>query len=158
MRIRHTLHIGVILLLSAGLSAAKTRTTKHSSHPSAGRATRTPHKASSKGPRRGAWKRHGQQEIRDDRASEIQTALIREKYLDGTPTGQWDSRTKQAMIRYQADHGWQTKVTPDSRAIIKLGLGPSHSQDMRPVSSTFGGVTPSASVAAAASGSNRYGR
>jgi hypothetical protein len=28
------------------------------------------------------------------------------------------------MLKYQADHGWQTKLTPDSRAIIKLGLGP----------------------------------
>ena len=158
MRIRHTLHIGVILLLSAGLSAAKTRTTKHSSHPSAGRATRTPHKASSKGPRRGAWKRHGQQEIRDDRASEIQTALIREKYLDGTPTGQWDSRTKQAMIRYQADHGWQTKVTPDSRAIIKLGLGPSHTQDIRPTGTPVSAAVGAAVVTPGSAGNSRYKR
>ncbi len=158
MRIRHTLNIGVILLLLAGLCAAKTRTTKHSSHPSKGHATKTSHKASSKHTRRGAWKRHGQQEIKDDRASEIQAALIREKYLDGTPSGQWDSRTQQAMARYQADHGWQSKVTPDSRAIIKLGLGPSHSQDMRPVSSPVDGTTTSSSVASGTSSGDRYKR
>jgi len=62
-----------------------------------------------------------------ERAREIQTALIREKYLSGEPTGVWDSRTQEAITRYQADHGWQTKVTPDSRALIKLGLGPNYS-------------------------------
>jgi hypothetical protein len=30
------------------------------------------------------------------------------------------------MTRYQADHGWQTKTLPDSRALIQLGLGPDH--------------------------------
>jgi hypothetical protein len=53
--------------------------------------------------------------------------LIREKYLSGEPTGVWDSRTQDAITKYQADHGWQTKVTPDSRALIKLGLGPNYS-------------------------------
>lgn len=76
--------------------------------------------------RKGAWKRHGQQGIQPERAREIQEALIREKYLTGEPTGQWDARTKDAMTRYQADHGWQTKVTPDSRALIQLGLGPKY--------------------------------
>ncbi len=30
------------------------------------------------------------------------------------------------MKKYQGDHGWPTKITPDSRALIKLGLGPSN--------------------------------
>ena len=51
---------------------------------------------------------------------------MREKYLDGEPTGHWDDRSKAAMLKYQQDNGWQTKVVPDSRAIIKLGLGPSN--------------------------------
>ncbi len=29
------------------------------------------------------------------------------------------------MQKFQEDNGWQTKLIPDSRAIIKLGLGPS---------------------------------
>jgi len=61
------------------------------------------------------------------RATEIQTALIRKGYLSGAPTGVWDSATQTAMQKYQADHGWQTKLTPDARAIIKLGLGSSTS-------------------------------
>lgn len=77
--------------------------------------------------RRGAWKRHGQQQIQPERASAIQQALIREKYLSGEPNGEWDARTQAAMSRYQTDNGWQSKITPDSRALIKLGLGPDYS-------------------------------
>jgi peptidoglycan hydrolase-like protein with peptidoglycan-binding domain len=82
--------------------------------------------------RRAAWKRHGQQVIATDRAREIQAALIREKYLEGQPTGLWDARTTAAMRKFQADQGWQSKVVPDSRALIKLGLGPSHENDLNP--------------------------
>lgn len=79
------------------------------------------------GKRRGAWKRKGQQAIKPERALEIQQALIREHYLSGEPTGAWDSRTQAALVKFQADNGWQTKVVPDSRALIKLGLGPNYS-------------------------------
>jgi peptidoglycan hydrolase-like protein with peptidoglycan-binding domain len=78
------------------------------------------------------WKRHGQQQIGGDRAREIQEALIREHYLDGQPTGVWDTRTTAAMRKFQADQGWQSKVIPDSRALIKLGLGPNHENDLNP--------------------------
>ena len=61
---------------------------------------------------------------------EIQQALIREKYLTGEPTGTWDARTQAALVKYQADNGWQTKVVPDSRALIKLGLGPNYSAEL----------------------------
>jgi peptidoglycan hydrolase-like protein with peptidoglycan-binding domain len=67
----------------------------------------------------------GQRGIAPERATEIQNALIRENYLSGSASGQWDAQTEAAMQKYQADHGWQTKLTPDSRALIKLGLGPS---------------------------------
>ena len=66
----------------------------------------------------------GQRQIDPDRAREIQSALIREKYLTGEPNGDWNQESQQAMQRYQADHHWQTKIIPDSRALISLGLGP----------------------------------
>jgi hypothetical protein len=66
----------------------------------------------------------GQRGIDPQRATEIQNALIREHYLSGPASGEWDSTTEAAMQKYQSDHGWQTKLTPDSRALIKLGLGP----------------------------------
>ena len=69
---------------------------------------------------------HGQQSIDPQRATQIQQALIREHYLTGDPSGQWDAATQAAMVKFQADNGWQTKLAPDSRALIKLGLGPDH--------------------------------
>ncbi len=59
-----------------------------------------------------------------ERATQIQTALIKQGYLTGEPTGTWDAQSISAMQKMQADNGWQSKVTPDSRALIKLGLGP----------------------------------
>jgi hypothetical protein len=75
---------------------------------------------------------HGQHNIDEDRTREIQTALIREHYLNGEPNGVWDQSSKDAMLKYQADNGWQTKITPDSRALIKLGLGPDHKGLLNP--------------------------
>jgi hypothetical protein len=96
-----------------------------------------------KGSRQVAKKR-GQQAIDSARAQEIQTALIREHYMQGEPSGTWDSATQAAMQRYQADHGWQSKTTPDSRALIKLGLGPSPDHLLNPESAM---TTPSGSAA-----------
>jgi hypothetical protein len=79
-------------------------------------------------------KKRGQQAIDSDRARQIQTALIREHYMQGEPSGTWDSATQAAMQRYQADQGWQSKTTPDARALIKLGLGPSHDHLLNPES------------------------
>lgn len=59
-----------------------------------------------------------------ERAIQIQTSLIKQGYLTGEPTGTWDAQSVAAMQKLQADNGWQTKITPDSRALIKLGLGP----------------------------------
>jgi hypothetical protein len=62
--------------------------------------------------------------IDSERATQIQSALIKQGYLNGQPSGTWDSRTVAAMQKLQADNGWQTKLTPDARALNKLGLGP----------------------------------
>ena len=79
-------------------------------------------------------KLRGQQKIDSDRAQQIQTALIREHYLRGEATGTWDSASEEAMRRYQTDNGWQNKTVPDSRALIKLGLGPSKDHLLNPES------------------------
>jgi peptidoglycan hydrolase-like protein with peptidoglycan-binding domain len=88
---------------------------------------------------------HGQQSIDSERVTQIQAALIREHYLTGDATGQWDSTTEAAMQKYQADQGWQTKLMPDSRAIKKLGLGPDYSGAINAKNSTFADP-PSAST------------
>lgn len=114
----------LLVLVRPGLAVARKSATAASSHS----------KHHVRRARKGAWKHHGQQKIDSDRAREIQTALIREKYLDGEPSGAWDPQTKAAMTRYQADHGWQTKMLPDSRALIALGLGPKHENLLNPES------------------------
>jgi hypothetical protein len=76
----------------------------------------------------------GQQKIDSERAKSIQEALIREHYLSGEATGTWNQSSEEAMRRYQADHGWQSKTVPDSRALIKLGLGPSNDHLLNPES------------------------
>src|SRR5579875_2125672 len=71
-----------------------------------------------------ATKPAGQRTIDSARTREIQQALIDRNYLPGQPSGEWDSETEAAMMKFQSDNGWQTKLMPDSRALIKLGLGP----------------------------------
>ncbi len=92
------------------------------------------HSTTSKGKksRKSAANRHGQQKIDPQRTLEIQQALIREHYLTGKPSGVWNDETQQAMQRYQADNNWQSKTTPDARALIKLGLGPDHEHLLNP--------------------------
>ena len=111
------------LIVAVALSA--TPALAHRTHraPTAGHA-KSSHKA-----KKSTHVVQGQRGIDPDRAKEIQTALVREHYMTGTPSGQWDGDTEAAMQKYQADHGWQTKLIPDSRAIITLGLGPSHKTD-----------------------------
>src|SRR5271157_3259619 len=104
-------------------------TTKHSA--SSTSAQKSKSSRGRKGSKQVARKR-GQQAIDSERAREIQTALIREHYMQGEPSGSWDAATQEAMQRYQADQGWQSKTTPDSRALIKLGLGPRHDHLLNP--------------------------
>jgi hypothetical protein len=139
LAIKKLLLLSTVLVLCAGYAPAQQKppgkAVKHHRH----------------GKRRGAWKKKGQQAIKADRATEIQQALIRAHYLIGEPSGVWDTRTQAALVKYQADNGWQTKVVPDSRALIKLGLGPNYSSQMLnpPASST-----PAAATSAASRGLN----
>ena len=158
MRTRNLLTIGAVLIFFAGLGQAKTHHTQSNSKSAPVRHTSVHHSAKGSSHHRtrpGAWKHHGQQGIQGDRAAEIQQALIRENYLDGSPSGAWDSRTQQAMARFQADHGWQAKVTPDSRALIKLGLGPSHDKDIVNLDSVSSPTETSSSSPAASNSIRR---
>ncbi len=87
----------------------------------------------------------GQRVMDSSRATEIQQALIQAHYLSGSPTGQWDADTQAAMVKYQTDNGWQSKITPDSRALIKLGLGPK--QDAGEYASRPAGIAETSSGA-----------
>ena len=76
----------------------------------------------------------GQEKIDAERAQQIQEALIRAHYLNGEANGTWNQASEDAMRKYQADHGWQSKTVPDSRALISLGLGPSKDHLLNPES------------------------
>ena len=105
-------------------------------------AQRTSAKSKSRRHRKTSSRKHGQQRIDTERAREIQEALIREHYLTGDATGVWNDATQKAMQHYQADNGWQTKTTPDARALIKLGLGPDRQHLLNPESAmTMGSQT-----------------
>jgi len=126
-------------LLSAAVaqddSTKKSASPNSSTHKSTSAATKSSNKASSSKKRRKKSARvRGQQKIDSERAQAIQEALIREHYLSGTATGKWNQASEEAMRRYQADNGWQSKTVPDSRALIKLGLGPSKDQLLNPES------------------------
>lgn len=124
------------MVLAAAATATTTTTTPKSTKSS--RSSSNSHKSSSSSSHRSSKSSgskskkkssaratsHGQHGIDEERTSEIQLALIREHYLTGEPTGQWDQSTKEALTRFQAENGWQTKSLPDARALIKLGLGP----------------------------------
>ena len=120
-------------------TAKKTSPKPHSTKPSSAGTSKSSGKtttASSKkhSSRKKSAKARGQQKIDSERAQSIQEALIREHYLTGDATGTWNQASEEAMRRYQADHGWQSKTVPDSRALISLGLGPSKDHLLNPES------------------------
>jgi hypothetical protein len=130
--------IGALLLSCLVAAVGPLRAQTNSS------ATTTPHKK--KKSRKKVSSRHGQQKIDPQRAREIQEALIREHYLTGKASGVWDDTSEKAMQKYQADNGWQSKTTPDSRALIKLGLGPDHQHLLNPESAMTAQPAPAQST------------
>lgn len=119
---------GVTSATTTSASASKSKSKHFSSKTHTASASKTHSKHSTKT----VAKAHGQRGIDEERTREIQSALIQHHYLTGEPSGVWDQSTKEALTKYQADNGWQTKLTPDSRALIKLGLGPDHKGLLNP--------------------------
>jgi len=141
MSIHKTCITATFLVLLLTITASAKTTTKHSSSAKSSShhaSTHTTASASKHGSKHSSKMKtasarsHGQHVIGGDRTREIQSALIREHYLTGEPSGTWDAETKDAMMRYQSANGWQTKSMPDSRALIKLGLGPDRKNLLNP--------------------------
>ena len=125
---------------------------QHSSNTTARSATSTKskklstHAAAHKGKKSRKTSHRGQQKIDGDRTLQIQQALIKQHYLSGEASGKWDASTEDALRRYQGDNGWQNKTVPDSRALIKLGLGPSHDHLLNPESAMTTAPEPHSSA------------
>ncbi len=111
MRLGHLLLLSSLLIGSTVPAVALTRAHRGPTSPRIGKRSKS--------------RLQSQKTIDDERATQIQSALIRAGYLTGEPSGHWDAQTQAAMEKLQAANGWQTKLVPDSRALIKLGLGPS---------------------------------
>lgn len=129
--------VGGIALAATGKPADKTPSKSKATHTT--EAHKSTHKTShtrrhSSRRRKASWRYRGQQRIAPERAEQIQKALIKANYLHGDPSGKWDEATEKAMQKYQSDHNWQTKIIPDSRALISLGLGPDQEHLLNPKS------------------------
>lgn len=129
----------VALLLVALFALAPATASAKKRHPASKRSVSHSKSSPTKGKgrhsrSRGNWRHRGQQKVDARRTQEIQEALVRSRYLEGEPSGVWNAQTEDALRRYQAANGWQSKVVPDSRALIKLGLGPSDKKLINPES------------------------
>ncbi len=137
--------VAVTALLSATLAfAGTTSSEKPSPNPPAKVQNTSHHAHHSKTARKGRVR--GQKAIDGDRVRQIQEALIREHYLKGEPSGKWDATTQAALHRYQSDQGWQSKTVPDSRALIRLGLGPDSGHLLNPESAMTMSAAPATST------------
>jgi Putative peptidoglycan binding domain len=115
------------LLLSAP-AAATTSTKKKPTLKKTTSASHSHKKSKKTSKARNPPRKRGQQAIDSQRTTEIQQALVQSGYLKSDHvSGKLDDTTKLALTKMQADHGWQTKIVPDSRALIQLGLGPDQS-------------------------------
>ena len=130
MRLSHPLPVAASLLLLCPVAFATVRAHRHSSTHPIVRRTAAAHSAHAS--RLSDRPTYG---MSSERATEIQSALIQHGYLTGEPTGTWDASSFAAMQKMQSDNGWQTKLVPDSRALIKLGLGPNSTATAAPSTS-----------------------
>ncbi len=108
-------------------SSSRQSSHKASARTSQARSTRRPatRQASSKA-RRAAAERRRRAQLRPspERIQEIQQALAQAGYLNAQPSGRWDEQTREAIRRYQSDHGFPVTGLPEAKSLMKLGLGP----------------------------------
>ena len=106
-------------------------TKKQTTHQTPGRTSqhRSTHRTStrrSSGRQRAATARQRRAQVRPEpeRIQEIQKALAQTGYLKAEPSGRWDDSTRDAMRRFQVDHGFTATGLPEAKSLMKLGLGP----------------------------------
>jgi len=120
MRVRKQTHLGLTLLIAAGLGVcaasaqAQGATQKTKTSNSSHRA-----KSSKKSRRR----ERGQKAPTPDRISEIQQALAKDGSFKGTPNGKWDASTMEATRKFQEAHGLNPTGKLDAKTLQQLGLG-----------------------------------
>jgi Putative peptidoglycan binding domain len=104
-------------------SAAKSSSSSSSASSSSKAKSTGKKKKSSK--RRSAKREPFQKAPTPERISEIQSALARGGYYQGTPNGKWDTDTVGALQKFQTDNGMNPSGKIDALSLQKLGLGSS---------------------------------
>jgi peptidoglycan hydrolase-like protein with peptidoglycan-binding domain len=127
------LRFGIVVLAAVGLSFVSggaggvTRDgTHHSSKGSTGASSTSSN--NSRGSKSNSRRKHSRHEPKQkvptpQRIEEIQSALSRGGYYQGSPNGKWDSSTVEAMRRFQQEHGISPTGKLDAQSLQKLGLG-----------------------------------
>src|ERR1700730_14587838 len=112
------------ILISAAVPAFAQSTSSTPAKPSSSHSTSTAKKKSV------SKKHHSRREPTQKaptsaRISEIQTALERRGYYQGSPNGKWDSNTVFAMQKFQSDNALESSGKINALSLQKLGLGSS---------------------------------
>jgi peptidoglycan hydrolase-like protein with peptidoglycan-binding domain len=115
------------LLLVSGAANGDMRDATHHSSKSSTAASSTTHNKSgnskSSSHRKTSRREPKQKAPTPQRIEEIQSALSRDGYYQGSPNGKWDSGTVDAMRRFQQEHGISPTGKLDAMSLQKLGLG-----------------------------------
>jgi len=128
MQLRKTVHLGLTLLLAAGLGVFA-ETARGQASSSAPKKTTTAKLGSSahgkKSTKKSRRRERGQKAPTPERISEIQEALAKDGSFTGKPNGKWDASTVDAMKRFQETHGLNATGKLDAKTLQQLGLGSS---------------------------------
>ena len=129
--------VGVVLFASPRLKGASRTANTHRTHgPHAVSSPSHRHslsktsrklkafRKSRKPARPNAYQRLAKMQMDPGRVNAIQKALSDAGAYHGSPTGRWDSDTREAMARYQVQNGFAVTGLPDAKSLMKLGLGP----------------------------------
>ncbi|HXY26309.1 MAG TPA: peptidoglycan-binding domain-containing protein [Candidatus Acidoferrum sp.] len=128
MKSRNLMHLGLTLLLAAGLGVfagavrGQTSNSAPKKAPTSKPGGATHSKKSTKKSRR---RERGQKAPTPERISEIQQALAKDGSFTGKPNGKWDESTIDAMKRFQETHGLNATGKLDAKTLQQLGLGSS---------------------------------
>lgn len=119
--------VAAALFLVAGAASGDAHDTAHHSSKGSTARSSTSHSSSrnskSSSHRKTSRREPKQKVPTPQRIEEIQSALSRDGYYQGSPSGKWDSSTVDAMRRFQQEHGISPTGKLDAASLQKLGLG-----------------------------------
>jgi peptidoglycan hydrolase-like protein with peptidoglycan-binding domain len=127
---KHAKRLMLLPVLAAGLSvspfvskgATATSTPAKKKSASSSSTRKSGGKTTGKSSKR-SRKEVGQKAPTTERVSEIQQALAKDGSYAGTPNGQWDGSTVDAMRKFQSTHGLNASGRLDAKTLQGLGLG-----------------------------------